>query len=444
VRAFAFVFLIAFALVLPSFAQEAKHTLQHDAPEQAPAPEHEGHDTGTQPGADQAGHGGMRGLLGDYAMTRDASGTSWQPDSAPMPGIHGRVGEWSTMLHGFATTVYDDQGGPRGDTKTFTESMLMLMGQRQAAGGTLGLRGMVSLDPTMGKGGYPLLFQTGESANGVDPLIDRQHPHDFLMELAGTYSRPVAEQAALFAYGGLAGEPALGPPAFMHRFSGMSSPEAPLTHHWLDATHIVFGVVTLGGVWRDWKLEASAFNGREPDEQRWDVDTGKLDSASARLSWNPTRNWALQVSQGRLESPEQLEPGVDMTRTTASAIYGTRVAPGYWQTTLAWGRNEKDPGSTTEGWLLESALQVRKAHTFFARAEHVEKDELFGHDDPLHGQVFDVDKISVGYLYDFYHANHVAAGIGGLVSGYRYPSELDAFYGSDPASYMLFLQLRLE
>ncbi|HEX7811435.1 MAG TPA: hypothetical protein VF460_05965 [Burkholderiales bacterium] len=406
---------------------------------------HEHHATDGAAVVDHAAMGhAMTGMYGPYGMAREASGTSWQPDSASMMGVHGSLGEWSTMLHGFATTVYDDQGGPRGDTKTFTASMLMLMGQRQAAGGTLGLRGMVSLDPTMGKGGYPLLFQTGESANGVDPLVDRQHPHDFLMELSGSYSRPVAGDSSVFVYAGMPGEPALGPPAFMHRFSGMFNPEAPLTHHWLDATHITFGVATIGAVWNDWKIEGSVFNGREPDENRWNIDGGKLDSASARLSWNPARNWSLQVSHGRLDSPEQLEPEVSVRRTTASAIYDTDLPIGKWQTTFAWGRNVKDPGSTTDGYLLESALQMKRIHTVFARAEHVGKDELFDHDDPLHGQVFDVDKLSVGYLYDFYRARHVTVGLGGLVSGYRYPEELDAAYGKEPVSYMVFVQARLE
>ena len=417
-------------LCTPALGQQSPHDHHADAPAPQETEAHDGHV--------------MRGLLGDYGMTRDGSGTSWQPDSTPMAGIHGAIGEWSTMVHGFATTVYDDQGGPRGDTKTFTASMLMLMGQRQVAGGTLGLRSMVSLDPTMGKGGYPLLFQTGETANGVDPLVDRQHPHDFLMELAGSYSRPVSDDASIFVYGGLPGEPALGPTTFMHRYSGMANPEAPLTHHWLDATHITFGVVTLGAVWREWKLEASAFNGREPDEQRWNIDTGKLDSASARLTWNPTRHWSLQVSHGRLDSPEQLEPDVSVKRTTASATYDTSVSLGHWQTTFAWGRNNKNPGETTDGYLLESALEIHKAHTVFARLEHVGKDELFDHDDPLHGEVFEVDKLSVGYRYDFYRTGPATFAIGGLVSGYRYPGELDAAYGNDPVSYMVFVQARLE
>ncbi len=276
---------------------------------------------------EHGGHGHaapeMRGALGPYSMTREASGTSWQPDAAPHSGIHTALGDWSTMTHGFANLIYDRQGGPRGASKTFSTSMLMVMGQRDAGeGGTLGARGMVSLDPLMGKTGYPLLLQTGEAANG-QPLIDRQHPHDLFMELALSYSRRLSETSSAFIYAGLPGEPALGPPAFMHRMSGEDNPEAPISHHWLDSTHITYGVVTLGYVHGGVKIEGSVFRGREPDENRYDIETGKLDSASARLSWNPTRQWALQVSHGRLKSPEELHPDVDLDRTTASVIYQT-------------------------------------------------------------------------------------------------------------------------
>src|SRR3984957_12197177 len=186
-----------------------------------------------------------------------------------MEGIHGLLGDWSTMVHGYISAIYDHQGGPRGDDKSFSSSMLMGMAQRPLGTGHLMLRGMISLDPLMGKSGYPLLLQTGETADGVHPLIDRQHPHDLFMELAATYSYPVMEDGSAFAYFGLPGEPALGPPAFMHRYSGMDDPAAPITHHWLDSTHVTFGVVTAGIVDGDWKLEASAFNGREPDQYRW-------------------------------------------------------------------------------------------------------------------------------------------------------------------------------
>ena len=192
----------------------------------------------------------MPGIFGPYPMSREASGTSWQPDSTPMEGLHRMGDPWMTMWHGLANFIYDDQGGPRGDTKAFSNSMLMFMGRRGLPDGDFGIRVMLSADPLMGKNGYPELFQTGETADGVHPLIDRQHPHNLVMEAAATYSMNVGADSAAFLYAGIAGEPALGPPAFMHRFSGVDNPEAPLSHHWLDSTHITYGVVTTGYVWQ--------------------------------------------------------------------------------------------------------------------------------------------------------------------------------------------------
>ena len=310
----------------------------------------------------------MPGMDGPYSMSRESSGTSWQPDSTPMDGLHHMGDPWMTMWHGFADLVFDDQGGPRGDMKTFSSSMLMFMARRDTTDAAFGVRVMGSLDPLMGKSGYPELFQTGESADGVHPLIDRQHPHNLLMEAALTYSVDISSHQSVFAYGGLAGEPALGPPAFMHRFSGMDDPEAPLTHHWLDSTHITYGVVTAGYVWDRVKLEASGFNGREPDQYRYDVELRRFDSYSARLSYNPTRDLALQISSGRLASPEQLEPDISVHRTTASASYNRMLATVQWQTTVAFGRNAPDIGAASDAWLLESALIVSDAHTVFGRA----------------------------------------------------------------------------
>jgi hypothetical protein len=384
----------------------------------------------------------MKGALGDYSMMRDASGTSWQPATSVMEGIHGIAGEWATMLHGFASLIYDHQGGPRGGDKIFSESMFMGMAQRTLGSGTLTLRGMISLDPLMGKNGYPLLLQTGETANGVTPLIDRQHPHDLFMELAGVYSVPVATDASAFLYLGYPGEPALGPPAFMHRFSGMDNPEAPISHHWLDSTHITHGVVTAGLVYKGWKLEGSIFNGKEPDQQRWDFDPLRLDSASVRASWNASENLAFQVSYGYLKSPEQLEPDVDQHRITASAIYNKKLQHGNWQTTLAWGQNNLQPGATLNAYLLESALSWYR-HTLFARAENTEKDELFPVGDPLHGRKLDVSKFSVGYVYDIPVGEHLSLGLGAVGSLYSLPSALAPAYGSGPSSYMVFTRVKL-
>ena len=385
----------------------------------------------------------MQGMYGPYPMTREASGTSWQPDSSPHEGIMARPGEWMTMIHGDINLVYDDQGGPRGDTKSFSSSMLMMMGQRPLAEGTLGLRGMISADPLMGKGGYPLLLQTGETADGQTPLIDRQHPHDLFMELAASYSVPISDSSSAFIYAGLPGEPALGPPAFMHRFSGADNPEAPIAHHWLDSTHITYGVVTLGYIAGGFKLEGSAFRGREPDQNRYDIETGKLDSASVRVSFNPDRNWSLQVSRGHLASPEALEPDVDVNRTTASVIYNRAFGANNWQTTLAWGRNAASTGVTTNSTLLESTVSFSKAHTVFGRIERSDKNELFEPGSPLADETFRVGKLSLGYIYDFPALSHFKFGIGGLVSKYSLPGELDNSYGSDPTSYMLFARLKI-
>src|SRR5262249_22361966 len=158
-----------------------------------------------------------------------------------------------------------------------------------------------------------------------------------------------------------------------------------------DSTHVTFGVVTLGVIERDLKFEVSGFHGREPDEHRYDIETGSLDSWSARISWNPGRRWAMQGSFGHIESAEQLEPETNVDRTTLSIAYDQPLGRGNWQTTLAWGRNEPSQHETTTGYLLESAVQLNGRHTLFARAETVEKNELFAESAPLAGRVFRVN-----------------------------------------------------
>jgi hypothetical protein len=384
----------------------------------------------------------MGALYGRYPMTREGSGTSWQPDSTPMEGLMGMSGAWSGMLHGFANLIYDDQGGARGDTQTFVTGMLMGMARHELGEGALGLRLMLSGDPPMGKRGYPLIFQTGETADGKTPLIDRQHPHDMLMEAAISYSHPLGTDGSLFVYGGLPGEPALGPDAFMHRLSGMDNPEAPLAHHWLDSTHVSWGVVTAGTVWKGVKLEVSAFNAREPDQFHYNIETGPLDSYSARLTLNPSANLSLQASVGHLVSPEQLEPGIDIRRSTASLTYNAPLGL-WWQTTLAFGRNSPSSGAATDAWLLESAVKPAPAHTVFARLERVDKDELFESGAPLAGRTFTIGKLSLGYIYDVWHGAGLSLGLGALVSSYSYAASLDSSYGARPTSFMVFARARL-
>lgn len=386
---------------------------------------------------------GMAGLYGSYDMTRESSGTSWQPESTPMEGMLAMQGAWMTMLHGIVDVIYDGQGGPRGNSQTFSTSTLMWMARRELAEGAFGVRLMVSGDPFMGASGYPLLLQTGETADGRVPLVDRQHPHNLLVEAAATWSRELAPASSVFVYLGPAGEPALGPGGFMHRLSGMDNPEAPITHHWLDSTHVTYGVVTAGYVWRQLKLETSVFNGREPDQHRYQVELRPLDSWAARVTWNPTSAWSAQLSRGRLASAEQLEPGVAVERTTASVSYNAPSPGEWWQTTLAWGHNAPSQGPASSGWLLESALRLTAAQTVFGRAERVGKDELFLSGAPLYGGRFTVNKLSLGYIYDFAQLRALRFGVGGLASSYSYPATLNAAYGYRPTSCMLFVRARL-
>ena len=394
--------------------------------------------------ADDRSMAGMAGALGAYPMSREASGTSWQPDASAMDGILSMQDGWMSMLHGYVDQVHDHQGGPRGADEDFSESMFMAMAQRQQGDDTLGLRAMLSLDPLMGKAGYPLLLQSGETADGVHPLIDRQHPHDLFMELAATYSHAFETDRSVFLYAGLPGEPALGPPAFMHRESGMDIPEAPISHHWLDSTHVSDGVLTLGYVTGPFRLEASAFHGREPDQFRWNIETGALDSTAVRLSWNPDEHWALQVSRGHIHSPEQLEPQVDQDRTTASVMYTQSLgAAWHWATTAAWGQDRDRPGRVLDAWLAESELMPDAHDTFFLRLERVQEDGLFAAGSPLAGDMFGVGKVSLGYIHDWYLARHLKFGLGGLVSAYGLPDQVQGVYGN-PHSYMLFARLKLE
>ena len=421
-------------------AHEHKHSGQHGTPAAANHSSHSGapHDHG----------GAMKGFLGPYPMNREASGTSWQPDASPDEGVHATIGDWMVMWHALINGVYDNQGGPRGDQRAFTSGMVMGMAQRQLGDGTLGFRAMLSPDPFMGPRGYPLLFAAGETADGRTLLVDRQHPHDLFMELAGTYSYSLSAKSSVFIYAGLPGEPALGPPAFMHRTSGMDNPEAPISHHWLDSTHITFGVVTVGAVVDTWKIDGSAFRGREPDQHRFDIEAPRLDSFSARLSWNPVRELSAQVSWGRIHSPEQLEPDVDEDRITASLIYTQPFGDNnLWSTTFAWGRKMMRPGDTLDAFLLESALILQKRYTLFLRTERIDAHELLhdlpGIDPGLAHASFPVFKLSVGGIYDIPLSDHVKFGVGGLVSKYGVPDGLTPFYGSDPTSYMLFVRLKV-
>jgi hypothetical protein len=413
------------------------HPPGHEAtPEQA-SPEHD-------PNAHPPGHGmtmNMTGNLGGYPMARDASGTSWQPDSTEHAMGHEMSGDWMLMGHVLLNGVYDWQDGPRGDEKAFVNGMIMGVARRSFdSGSVLNLRAMLSPDPFMGKSGYPLLLAAGETADGLTPLVDRQHPHDLFMELSASFSHPISATESVFVYAGYPGEPAFGPPAFMHRASIMDSPEAPITHHWFDSTHITFGVLTAGWVHETWKAEVSVFTGREPDEARYNFDEPRFDSPSVRISWNPDANWALQVSWADLNSVEGLEPEVDETRWSASAIYNVPLADGgSWATTLILGAREPSEGESQFAVALESAYSPDRDWTIFGRGELIETNELGagGH----HGPIETVGKISLGVVRDFDVSENVRLGIGGLYSFNFVPDSLEPSYGGDPDGAMVFLRL---
>jgi hypothetical protein len=376
------------------------------------------------------------GVLGPYPMSRDASGTSWQPDDSPHAALHGMAGDWMLMGHVMLFGVYDTQSGPRGDDQAFVAGMLMGAARRDLANGdTLNFRAMLSPDPFMGRSGYPELLASGETANGVIPLLDRQHPHDLFMELAGSYAHRVGGENSVFLYAGYPGEPALGPPAFPHRPSSMDIPDAPIIHHWLDSTHITFGVLTGGFVHDDWKLEVSQFTGREPDQNRYDFDSVRLDSTAARASWNPDAHWSLQLSWGHLDSPEQLTPQINENRTTASATYVTQLGGGSLAATLAWGLKLESDGTALNGVLLEGEYRF-DPWTVFARTEWEQNNELHALD-----RARSVGELTLGAIHDWPVAEHFKIGLGALYAFDFTPSSIAPSYGDNPHGFMGFVRL---
>ena len=382
----------------------------------------------------------MTGALGPYPMERESSGTAWQPDTSEHTGLMNMSGGWTLMAHGVLNLVYDHQSGRRGDDKAFASGMLMGMARRSLGNGTVQFKAMVSPDPLMGQSGYPLLLASGETANGTDRLIDRQHPHDLFMELSASVSQNIGPGNSLFLYAGLPGGPAFGPPAFMHREAIMDSPEAPITHHWLDSTHISFGVLTAGVVLDRVKIEVSRFNGREPDQHRWDIETGPLDSTAVRISWNPRRELALQGSWGRFVDPEQLEPGVDQERLSASLLYARELAPG-WKLagTLAWGRKTVEHHHD-DAYVVEASLR-HGGWTAFGRGEMTDNRELVVDQGPA----YRVGKLSLGAVRDVQIAEHLSLGAGGLFAVNFVPRGLAPLYGEqNPVGAMGFLRLKLK
>ena len=378
------------------------------------------------------------------SMERMGSGTTWIPDAVPLPARHFMTGSWLIMLHGFGFVQYDKQGGPRGDDQFGSLNWAMLMASRDLFGGRFQARTMLSLDPaTVTNRGYPLLLQSGESYRG-QPLHDRQHPHDVWMELAAMYERALSPSIGITAYVAPSGEPALGPVAFMHRPSAMDNPVAPLGHHWQDATHISFGVLTAGIFGHHWKLEGSVFNGREPNEERWGVDPIRLDSYSGRFSAHLDSNWTVSAGYGYLKSPEALHPGESVHRITASVLHGRRIRrDGQLATTIVWGANRK-VGATAQAALVEAEAIVDRRNTIYGRIELTQKtaeDLVIGSFAPQ--TKFNVAAVSAGYIRDLVRGSATTFGVGLQATVNAVPSALESIYGSrTPFGATVFVRLR--
>jgi hypothetical protein len=384
------------------------------------------------------------------SMERMGSGTTWIPDAVSLPSRHFMAGSWDVMLHGFVFGQYDKQNGPRGQSQAGSLNWGMLMASHELAGGRFQARTMLSLDAwTVTRQGYPLLLQSGESYHG-QPLHDRQHPHDVWMELGAMYERPVTRYLGVSVYAAPSGEPALGPVAFMHRPSAMDVPFAPVTHHWQDATHISFGVLTAGVFTHEWKLEGSAFNGREPDDDRWDFDPIKLDSYSGRLSYNPDAHWAFTAGYGYVKSPDALMPTESVHRITGSAMYGTSLgSDGQLSTTAVWGANKTSAHpDLSHSALIESEAILDKSNTLIGRIEYVQKsaEDLVLDAAPFSfppDRHFAVSSLSLGYIREIVRLRGATLGLGAMGTVNAVPSALETAYGSrTPVGGVLFIRLR--
>lgn len=457
-------------------AQHAGHGSTHAPPPTPPSAAVPAHADSAHAGMDHgamghgpAGHGGathttapetapmMTGNIDPAApMSADGSGTARLPALSPMQAAMGSAGAWSLMLHGsvhLRYTAHDAFGdGSRGASSFDAPNWLMGAAQRGVGeNGRLTLRAMLSLDPlTEGGDGYPLLFQTGETHDGVR-LVDRQHPHDLAGELSATFAQRVAPGAAVFGYAAYPGEPALGPTAFMHRPSSRHNPDAPLGHHWQDATHIVWGVATAGATVRGFTLEGSLFTGREPDEDRYAPDAPRFDSYSARLTWSPTPRLALQTSVGSLREPEALEPGVDQTRTTASVLYAHPVGrTSDLATAVVWGMNRPhdehdgagEAHGTTHSVLAEADLQFGP-HAVYGRAEWSQKaPEELALDEAAYGdEAYSVGGLTLGAARDLLSTRGLLATLGAQATLYAVPERLRPLYGAQPVALQVYLRL---
>ncbi len=402
-------FAVAVLLSVPVFAQH-EHQMPMPAPKPQTQPQHEHMQMPMQKQAD---------LAQDFLM-QQASGTSLNPAAAAthMKMSMTTFDKWMLMFHGQAFLDQVVQTGSRGADGFFSTNWVMGMAERPLAGGHLMLRSMLSFEPlTVRKRGYPELFQTGEG------LIDRQHPHDFFMELAAEYAVDLGHQTVGYIYAAPVGDPALGPAAYPHRISAAEIPQATLSHHLQDSTHIAASVLTIGAKQNQFGLAISGFHGREPDDNRWDLDRGSLDSWSVRGTWDPTPNWTAQFSTGHLQHPEASEPG-NIQRTTASVTHFRTMRNGDWSSSLIWGWNHRSDNDSN-GVVAETNFRFNASNYLTGRLEIVKKEEFSA----------TIKALTAGYTKDIFRSRDLLGGIGGNVTAYRAHDER-------PLSFYAFVRLR--
>ena len=432
-----FILFLGAAMVSPAMAQHEGHEPEPEPEKEQPAQQQEHHDE----------HAGMsHGVnAASQFLMQQPSGTAVGPASSHTHNTAFRWRGWDAMVHGIFSLNAIQQTGPRGDDRVFSTNWAMLMATKELdTDESLMFRTMLSLEPaTVTDRQYPLLFQTGETAFD-QPIVDGQHPHDFFMELAAQYALEISDQTIFHIYGALVGDPALGPVGFPHRISAIELPQATLSHHLQDSTHIANDVITVGVARPFYRFEVSAFHGAEPDEGRWDIDFGAIDSWSTRFSVTPNPNWVAQVSIGRLKEPEAAHPG-DAIRSTASVTYYKAHSDGMIAGSFIWGRNRNTLDDVNlDSFLFEGVYQFRDYNYITARFENVEKDELFANEeneDDDHHHVFRINAFTIGYTRDLPFVSE-RFGIGGNMTFYAIPSELDDAYGDNPFGFLLYVRHR--
>ena len=441
---------LMFTFALPAFAQDMPGMSMDSTQAQKPA-------APSMKGMSMKPNGRMAELMQqmhpqsfiEEIQHHGSSGTSAEPNSTPVPMLMDMKGPWMLMFHANVLLTEEQQTSSRGGDKFFSTNWLMPMAERKFGPGQLTLRAMFSLEPATITGRrYPLLFQQGETAFGV-PIADGQHPHDFFMELAALYDLKLGAKTLLSFYAAPVGDPAIGPTAYPHRASAFENPVGTLGHHQEDSTHIAGDVVTVGLTQGIVRVEASGFHGREPNEHRWEIQQGTIDSWSTRLTVQPGQNWSGQYSYARLKSPEQLFPAEDQERMTASVMYNRQFRHGNWASTALWGRTRSlEDGGKENSYLLESTLRFAESNHVWTRIENAGRsNELLNGENPLpvsfqEMPLTHVQAYTLGYDRDVDLLPHLASAIGAQVTAYGVGKPLQGIYGTDPIGISVFVRLR--